>query len=124
MFDAIVNITSVSERPFHSPNVLPYTVGTPAAFGFSVASNSDGSATVRMIATQFAFVPRCLPVPQGRRVTIRVTSPDVIHGFIIERVLKTVPQGALALTGIALGLLMVAWLAIYFFVFLPRGPIG
>lgn len=45
--------------------------------------NGDGSLTVRLIATQFAFVPRCLPVPVGRDVTIRVTSPDVVHGFIV-----------------------------------------
>jgi asparagine N-glycosylation enzyme membrane subunit Stt3 len=42
----------------------------------------------------------------------------------LEEVLKTVPKGALTLAGIALGLLMLAWLAVYFFVFLPRGPIG
>ncbi|WP_045836359.1 cytochrome c oxidase subunit II [Hyphomicrobium sp. 99] len=43
----------------------------------------DGSIIVRIIATQFAFVPRCLAVAVGRPVTLRVTSPDVIHGFII-----------------------------------------
>ncbi|HEY5125797.1 MAG TPA: hypothetical protein VIJ35_00600 [Bradyrhizobium sp.] len=42
----------------------------------------------------------------------------------LEHVLETVPRGAFALAGIALGLLMLAWLAIYFFVFLPRGPVG
>ena len=36
-----------------------------------------------MIAAQFAFLPRCVAVPQGQRVTVRITSPDVIHGFII-----------------------------------------
>lgn len=50
--------------------------------------------------------------------------PDSINEADLERILETVPQGALALAGIALGLLMLAWLAIYFFVFLPRGPIG
>ena len=43
----------------------------------------DGSVTVRVIATQFMFVPRCLAVPQGRRVTLRFTTPDVIHGILI-----------------------------------------
>jgi hypothetical protein len=41
----------------------------------------------------------------------------------LEQVLKTVPKGALALAGSAVGLLMLAWLAIYFFVFLPRGTV-
>ena len=36
-----------------------------------------------IIATQFMFVPRCIAVPQGRRVTLRFASPDVIHGLLI-----------------------------------------
>jgi cytochrome c oxidase subunit 2 len=44
---------------------------------------ADGSVTVRVIATQFMFVPRCLAVPQGRPVTLRFTTPDVIHGVLI-----------------------------------------
>jgi len=44
---------------------------------------SDGSVTVRAIATQFMFVPRCLAVPANRRVTLRFASPDVIHGILI-----------------------------------------
>jgi cytochrome c oxidase subunit II len=43
----------------------------------------DGSAVVRLVATQFAFVPRCILVPANRPVTIRAVSPDVIHGFIV-----------------------------------------
>jgi hypothetical protein len=42
----------------------------------------------------------------------------------LEQVLKIVPKGALALAGVALSFLVLAWLAIYFFVFLPRGPIS
>jgi hypothetical protein len=42
----------------------------------------------------------------------------------LEQVLKIVPRGALALAGAALSVLVLAWLAIYFFVFLPRGPIS
>lgn len=45
--------------------------------------NPDGSVTARFIAMQFSFVPRCLPVPQGKEVTLRVTSPDVIHGLLV-----------------------------------------
>ena len=29
------------------------------------------------------FVPRCIAVPQGRRVTLRFASPDVIHGLLV-----------------------------------------
>jgi len=42
----------------------------------------------------------------------------------LERVLHIVPRGAFVLTSLAVGILLIAWLAVYFFVFLPRGPIG
>ncbi|MBS0250984.1 MAG: hypothetical protein JSR78_07955 [Proteobacteria bacterium] len=41
----------------------------------------------------------------------------------LERVLGTVPRGAFALAGTTVGLLVVAYLALYFLVFIPRGPI-
>src|SRR6516165_7791295 len=44
---------------------------------------ADGSVTVRVIATQFMFVPRCVAVPQGRLVTLRFATPDVVHGLLI-----------------------------------------
>jgi cytochrome c oxidase subunit 2 len=47
------------------------------------AIEPDGSATVRMIAQQYSFVPQCVTVPFGRPVTFRLTSADVIHGFLI-----------------------------------------
>jgi|RhiMetdeSRZDD1v2_1073273.scaffolds.fasta_scaffold35440_10 hypothetical protein len=38
--------------------------------------------------------------------------------------LQDVPRGALVLAGIAVGLLLLAWLIIYLFVFIPRGMVG
>lgn len=38
--------------------------------------------------------------------------------------LDEVPSGAFALAGAAVGLLLAAWLLIYFGVFLQRGPVG
>jgi hypothetical protein len=49
---------------------------------------------------------------------------DIVSQAELEHVLKTVPKGALVLSGLAVGSLVLAWLAVYFFVFLPRGPIG
>jgi cytochrome c oxidase subunit 2 len=72
--------------PSHVETIDPTTLGQNKEFAESnlgARVNPDGSVTVRMIAAQFAFVPRCIPVPQGRPVTVRITSPDVIHGFII-----------------------------------------
>ena len=42
----------------------------------------------------------------------------------IDAALKETPRGAFALAGITVGLLMLAWLVVYFFVFLPRGSVG
>jgi hypothetical protein len=42
----------------------------------------------------------------------------------VEEALKETPRGAFALAGITVGLLIAAWLAIYLFVFLPRGSVG
>ena len=44
---------------------------------------ADGRVTVRIIATQFMFVPQCIAVPQGRPVTLRFAAPDVVHGLLI-----------------------------------------
>src|SRR6516164_1508679 len=41
------------------------------------------AATLRIIATQFMFVPRCIAVPHERPVTLRFAAPDVIHGILI-----------------------------------------
>jgi len=49
--------------------------------GTSVAA--DGAITARMVATQFAFVPRCIALPSGKPVTLRFASPDVVHGLLI-----------------------------------------
>jgi hypothetical protein len=38
--------------------------------------------------------------------------------------LKNGPIGALVVASIAVGLLFIGWLAFYFLLFLPRGPIG
>ena len=43
----------------------------------------DGTAVVRVIAQQYSFVPPCIVVPSDTRVVFRVTSPDVVHGFLI-----------------------------------------
>lgn len=49
---------------------------------------------------------------------------DPVREDDLERVMDEVPKGALALSAAALALLMVSWLAIYFGVFIPRGPVN
>src|SRR5262245_50204796 len=43
----------------------------------------DGQVVVRVVMTQCAFVPRCVVVPEGRPVTLRLSTPDVIHGILV-----------------------------------------
>lgn len=42
-----------------------------------------GQVVARVVATQFAFVPRCIVMPEGQLVTLRFSSPDVIHGILV-----------------------------------------
>lgn len=42
----------------------------------------------------------------------------------LEAAMGQTPRGAVAVSGIAVGLLLLCWLAIYFFIFLPRGTVG
>ena len=42
----------------------------------------------------------------------------------LEAALDEAPQGALVVSAIAVGLLMIGWLGMYFLVFLPRGAVG
>jgi cytochrome c oxidase subunit 2 len=43
----------------------------------------DGSVTVRAVGQQYSFTPDCILVPTGTTVTFRMTSADVVHGFLI-----------------------------------------
>jgi len=47
------------------------------------AIEPDGTVTVRLIAQQYDFVPRCVQVPVGTPVKFRITSADVVHGFLL-----------------------------------------
>src|SRR5262249_56267027 len=46
------------------------------------AMEPDGSATVRLISEQYDFVPHCVVVPAQTPVKFRLTSADVVHGFL------------------------------------------
>lgn len=42
----------------------------------------------------------------------------------LERAMQDVPRGAFALAALTVGLVLGAWLVVYFFVFLPRGMVS
>jgi cytochrome c oxidase subunit 2 len=70
------NVERIDPKTLHlSGEFAEHNLGTTIA--------PDGSVTTRIIATQFMFAPRCIPVPERRRVTLRFASPDVIHGILI-----------------------------------------
>ncbi len=86
---AVIGISSfvmALHPPSHVETIDPATLSQSKEFAennLGTRVGPDGSVVVRIIAAQFAFVPRCIPVPQGKPVTLRITSPDVIHGFLI-----------------------------------------
>jgi hypothetical protein len=49
---------------------------------------------------------------------------DHIDETTLAEVMRVVPLGASVLAGSAVALLVLGYLAIYLFVFLPRGPVG
>jgi hypothetical protein len=52
------------------------------------------------------------------------TDDDGLDPQALQAALRETPRGAFALAGLTVGLLMLAWFAIYLFVFLPRGSVG
>ena len=70
------NVERIDPKTLHlSGEFAEQNLGTTVA--------ADGSITVRAIATQFMFLPRCIAVPANKRVTLRFASPDVLHGLLI-----------------------------------------
>ena len=57
--------------------------GEFAESNLGTALEPDGSATVRLIAQQYSFVPNCALVPADTPVKFRLTGPDTIHGFLL-----------------------------------------
>ena len=86
---AIIVVTGATHAlhpPSNVETIDPVTLhlgGEFAESNLGAAAEPDGSVTVRMIAEQYSFVPDCVQVPADTPVTFRITSPDVIHGFLL-----------------------------------------
>jgi cytochrome c oxidase subunit 2 len=77
-----MHINPPSNREYVDPKILHLsTEFTEANLGTRV--DQDGRIVARMITTQFEFVPNCILLPANRDVTLRFTSPDVIHGLLV-----------------------------------------
>ena len=86
---AVIIVTGVMGALHPSSNVElidPTTLHLQGEFvesNLGTAAEPDGSVTVRLIATQYDFVPHCVEVPLGAAVKFRLTSTDVVHGFLL-----------------------------------------
>ena len=86
---AIIVVTGIVSALHPASNVEvidPVTLHLQGEFvesNLGTAIEPDGSVTVRIIAEQYEFVPRCVRVPAATPVKFRVTSADVVHGFLI-----------------------------------------
>jgi len=70
------NIETIDPKALHlSDEFTESNLGTRVEAG--------GQVTTRIVATQFAFDPACVVVPANQPVTLRLTSPDVIHGILV-----------------------------------------
>jgi cytochrome c oxidase subunit II len=86
---SIVVFTALTENinpPSNVERIDPKTLHLSGEFAeqnLGTVVAADGTVTARIIATQFMLAPHCVAVPQGRLVTLRFASPDVIHGILI-----------------------------------------
>ena len=86
---AVIVVSAVMGALYPASNVEvidPTTLHLQGEFvesNLGTAVEPDGSVTVRVIAEQYEFVPRCLQVPVGTPVKFRITSADVVHGFLL-----------------------------------------
>lgn len=86
---AIIIVTGVTHAlnpPSNVETIDPTTLhlgGEFAESNLGTAVEPNGSVTVRLIGEQYAFVPDCAKVPVDTPVKFRLTSTDVIHGFLL-----------------------------------------
>jgi cytochrome c oxidase subunit II len=86
---AVIVVTGVAGALHPASNVeviQPQTLHLGGEFvesNLGTAIEPDGSATVRLIAIQYDFVPHCVLVPANTPVKFRLTSADVVHGFLL-----------------------------------------
>ena len=60
----------------------------------------------------------------GEDIRVGQSGAEADEEAALEAALQEAPRGAVAVAGVAVGLLLICWFAIYLFVFLPRGSVG
>jgi cytochrome c oxidase subunit 2 len=82
----VTGIASALHPPSNVEVIDPTTLHLQGEFvesNLGTAVEPDGSVTVRLIAEQYDFIPHCVQVPAGTPVKFRLTSADVVHGFLL-----------------------------------------
>jgi hypothetical protein len=65
-----------------------------------------------------------VPDRDGFAASQRGDAANDIDDASLERAMRDVPRGAWVLSGLTVGLLLLAWILIYAYVFLPRGMVS
>ena len=79
-------ITNALHPPSNVETVDPTALHLSGEFvesNLGSAIEPDGSVTARVLAQQYSFVPDCVLLPADTPVKFRLTSADVIHGFLL-----------------------------------------
>jgi len=74
-------------RFFTGRSFDPATIHLEGEFvesNLGAAQEPDGSITLRMIAQQYVFVPRCVRVPANVPIHLRITSADAVHKLTVD----------------------------------------
>jgi hypothetical protein len=88
--------------------------------------SSQSASPVPDSENRFSAKGTSMPTPLHPSSPPETITPagDEVSDAALERVMREVPRGALALSGLTVGLLLLAWFLMYAFVFLPRGSVG
>jgi cytochrome c oxidase subunit 2 len=88
MFVGAIGLTvgaEATQPPSHVETVDPAALDSYPEFADpKVTVRPDGSVVVSVVAGMFSFSPDPIEVPTGRPVTFRLTSRDVVHGFMVS----------------------------------------
>jgi cytochrome c oxidase subunit II len=82
----LTGMTTGIHPPSNVETIDPTTLhlgGEFAESNLGTAQEQNGSLTTRLIAEQYAFVPECVKVAVDTPVKFRLTSSDVVHGFLL-----------------------------------------
>jgi len=72
------------QPPSHMETIDPTRLASHPEFGSpGVTTLPDGRVVAVVVAEMFSFSPDPIEVPANRPVTFRLTSADVLHGFLV-----------------------------------------